>query len=210
MRMWQAVRTVPVTAAYSAVVLVTAGAESLLGEQRSDAVARALSTDLVHLQQMPLRVLAGSAFVLERPGHALLALPVLAVAMGAVERWRGGRTAAATFAAGHVGATLLVAAGMAAGITLGRLDPGYRSMVDVGLSYGQWSLLGLLAARVPAQWRSGYALGLSCLLGSTAAAGHEPVDAGHVLAWGIGLSLAAAMLRRERTRQAVEALAATT
>lgn len=194
-------RALPVTSAYAVAVGTTAVVGAVLGEQRSDALALAVSTDLVHLGRTPLLALAGSAFVVERPVHAL-ALPGVVLALGLVERWRGSRAAAGAFAAGHVGATLLVAAGLAAGVAGGLLDPSYREGLDVGFSYGEWALLGLLVARVPVRWRSTYLVVLSAWLVSTAATAFAPVDAGHLTAWAIGLGLAALVLRRDRAAAA--------
>ena len=191
------VRSTPLTTAYVAAVGTVTLAGALISRERKHAVLRAASTDLVNLRTAPARVLPASAFVLEHPVHAV-ALPVLALAMGSVERWQGSLTAAAVFASGHVGATLVVATGIAGGIEAGWLDPALRSMVDVGVSYGQWALLGALAGRLQPRWRVAYVASLSALLVSEARSGAGVTVAGHAVAWGIGLAIAGRLVRRDR------------
>lgn len=69
-------------------------------------------------------------------------------------------------------------------------------MVDVGVSYGEAALWGLLTARVPRRWRSVYlgAQGAGLLL--TLAVRHGFADLGHVPGWSIGLVLAVVVIRR--------------
>jgi hypothetical protein len=186
-RLLSLVRSTPVTAAYVGSVALVAAVLELLGRETAQRVTRELSTDLVHLRKAPALVLPASAFVLEHP-QQLIGLPALAFAMGSVERWRGGRAAAGTFAAGHLGATAVVAAGLAGGISAGWVDPSYRESVDVGVSYGAWALWGALGMRVPPRRRPWYVAGSALLLGAGAGGRLSYSDVGHVVAWSIGLA----------------------
>jgi hypothetical protein len=200
-RLLSLVRHTPVTATYIGSVAVVAAVMELLGSETAHRLTREASTDLVHLRKAPAFVLPASAFVLEQPQH-VIGLPALALAMGSVERWRGGAAAAGTFAAGHLGATAVVAGGLAAGIANGWVDPSYRESVDVGVSYGAWALWGALGLRVPPRRRTGY-LAASALL-FVAGAGGRPSysDAGHGVAWVIGLAAGRRFVSRDRSAPA--------
>lgn len=194
-RIVRLVRSAPVTSLYVGAVATIALVSMLLGDAFTDRLALQTSTDLDNLRTVPALVLPASAFVLEHPSQLVL-LPLLAVAMGAVERWRGSAAAVVTFVAGHVGATLLVAGWLAAGISLGWLAPSYEHVVDVGVSYGEAALWGLLTARVPRRWRPLYLGGQGAALLLTLAVRQGFTDLGHVLGWSIGLLLAIVVIRR--------------
>ena len=200
-QLWRLLRSVPVTSAYVVAVAAVAVTSRLVGDAFADRLARESSTDLDNLRSVPALVLPASAFVLDHPSQLAL-LPLLAVAMGAVERWRGSVAAVATFVAGHVGATLLVAAWVVAGISMGWLSSSYEHVVDVGVSYGEAALWGLLAARVPRRWRPLYLGGQAAGVLLALAVRHGVTDLGHAIGWGIGLLLAALVIRRARDGRA--------
>ncbi len=133
-------------------------------------------------------VLPASAFVLERPEHGSL-LPSLAVAMALVERRRGSWKTAGLFAAGHVGATLVVAGGLLTGIRVGVVDPAWRRALDVGVSYGELALVAELQSQLPPGWRRAFVAGTTAALLAAWAVRREPVDGGHLAAWLIGLAV---------------------
>lgn len=196
-RLWRLVRSAPVTSAYVGAVAAIAIGSRLVGDASADRLARDSSTDLDNLRSVPELVLPASAFVLAHTAQLAL-LPILALAMGAVERWRGSLSAAVTFVAGHVGATLLVAACLAAAISLGWLAPSHRHVIDVGVSYGEAALWGLLVARVPRRWRPAYlgVQGVGLLLMIAVRQGFT--DLGHLLGWTIGLLVAVVVIRSAR------------
>lgn len=148
------------------------------------------STNLVNLRESPLSVLALSAFVVSSlPG--LWVLPWLVVAYGAAQRWVGRVGAVVVGLLGHVGATLLVATLLVAGVRHGRLDPSVSRAPDVGVSYGLLAVLGFLSARVPAgRWRLAWVVWL--LSGTVGALlyGATFTDVGHLLALLIGFGVA--------------------
>jgi hypothetical protein len=200
-RGWRLIRSTPVTSAYVAAVAVIAIGSRLVGDAFADRLARESSTDLEHLRSVPAVVLPASAFVLDHVSQLAL-LPLLALAMGLVERWRGSLAAIATFLAGHIGATLIVAGYLATGISLGWVPRSASHVVDVGVSYGEAALWGLLAARIPRRWRPGY-LGVqgAGLLGALAIR-QGFTDLGHLIGWLIGLLLAALVVRHARSGRA--------
>jgi hypothetical protein len=177
------------------VLVVVAVVLALLPPRVSDQVVYNVSTNLQGLRNRPLLVLVASAFVLLGGLAGLLWLPLVAVAMGAVERWLGKLATVLVFALGHVGATLGLAVMLVSGIAHRMIDPQIATVHDVGVSYGLFTLAGTLTARVPARWRRWYAGALTCLSLGILAVSCDPTDVGHVLAAIIGLVLAAVVLR---------------
>lgn len=200
-RAWRLIRSAPVTSAYVVVVAAVALGSRLVGDAFADRLARESSTDLGHLRSVPAVVLPASAFVLDHVSQLAL-LPLLALAMGLVERWRGSLAALATFLAGHVGATLFVAGWLATGISLGWVPRSASHVVDVGVSYGEAALWGLLVARIPRRWRPGYLGVQGAGLVAALALRQGFTDLGHLAAWVIGLLLAVMVVRHARAGRA--------
>lgn len=148
---------------------------------------RQSSTNLDHLGRDPLRVLVTSALWVT-PLSAFAVWTALFVAVVApVERWLGTRRAVAVFAAGHVGATLVTAAGIWAGISAGVADPGLAGAEDVGVSYGFAAVAALLAFRLPQGWRIAYLGALVGYVGVSLALDPSFTDVGHAVALCLGL-----------------------
>lgn len=182
----------PVTTAYLGLLgLVTLALEAGPAPVRAHLVLAA-STNLANLGQGRWATLLTSAFVagprVPGPGWWLALAGLLASAELLWGSWR----AVLTFLAGHVGATLLVAAGLAAGMTAGWLPAAWATAPDVGASYGLLAVLGALAAGAPPAVRRGAvpllvaAVGVGLLLRPTFTA------AGHLVALLIGLLIGTA------------------
>lgn len=177
-----------VTIGYAAALSGTAALLVLLGPQTQDRIIRAASTNLDNLRHGRLETLLGSAFVADA-GPIYLWLPGLFCLLALAELlWRSGRLAM-VFVTGHVGATLLVAAGLAAAVRFGWLPWSVGSARDVGMSYGAAAVLGALTAAIPACWRPAW-IGwwISVALG-TAMVCVEFTDIGHVTALLLGMLL---------------------
>jgi hypothetical protein len=172
---------------YAAVVLVVAIVLHAL--PRTHTLVLDSSTNLDNLRHRPLLVLVVSAFVVA-PLTGLWILVPLVVVFGAAQR-RFGRAATAVVAVlGHVGATLLVAVLLAAGITAGRLDPAVAGAEDVGVSYGLAAVAGVLVVRLPPRRRPWYVAGLLVLTAGPLLLDPDFSGVGHVVAVLIGLALA--------------------
>ena len=106
-----------------------------LGPQVQDRVISHVSTNLHNLSHGHIGTLLGSAFVIDA-GPIYVWLPGLVCLLALAElMWGSGRLVVA-FAVGHVGATLLVAAGLTAAVELGWLPLSVSRATDVGMSYG--------------------------------------------------------------------------
>lgn len=159
------------------------------------------STNLHNLQSHPLDVLFVSAFWVET---AWLFWPVAAlvlVVLGVAERLLGSWWTLGVFVAGHVGGTLVTVAGIAVGVTSGRLPSELTYAVDVGPSYGLAAVAAVLAVRTPGRRRRIARAGVLILaLAATAAVERDFTAAGHLVAAVLGLAVAPVVLPRGRPR----------
>ena len=188
-RRWLRRRDVGV--AYAVVVLVIGVYVHTRPGRQADLLILDSSTNLANLREAPLSVLAVSAFVVSSL-RGLWVLPLLVVGFGEAQRWLGRTAAVVAGVLGHVGATLLVATLLVAGVRHGRLDPSVARAPDVGVSYGLFAVAGLLSVRVPrGRWRWGY---VTWLIGWTTTLllwRATFTDVGHTVALLIGFGLAA-------------------
>ncbi|WP_156763831.1 rhomboid-like protein [Mycobacterium sp. 852002-50816_SCH5313054-b] len=180
--------SVRITAAYAALLAAISVMLNALGPQAREVAVSRMSTNLHNLAHGRLSTLVGSAFV-DDGGNICLWLPWLVCLLALGELiWRG-KGLVVAFAVGHIGATLLVAAGLIVALKVGWLPFSVARASDVGVSYGAVCVLGALTASIPARWRHvwvGWWLGIALM----AASGADFTAVGHVLALllGIGLS----------------------
>jgi hypothetical protein len=99
---------------------------------------------------------------------------------------------------GHVGATLVVATALTAGIVHGRIALAEVAATDVGVSYGLVTVAGLLAARVSPRVSGAYRALLSAALVGALLFGRSFTDLGHLVGWLLGLGLALLVSRARR------------
>lgn len=184
---------------YVGAVQIGAYATASLPVRRRTELLRAHSTNVANLRAGRWGTLATSAAFVEEPlsvpyGAALLA------ALGTAEvRWGAGR-AAGLFAAGHIGASLLVYAGLRDRVRTTPPDATARA-VDVGASYGFHATLGALAATVGHRGvRTAATAGLLAL-GATPVLrrGRTFTDAGHLAATALGVAMGSG-IRARRAR----------
>ncbi|WP_274916033.1 rhomboid-like protein [Streptomyces sp. WZ-12] len=183
-------------------------ATARLPASRRTALLRAHSTNVANLRAGRWGTLATSAAFAERPISPAYGVALLAALGTAEARWGAGCTAA-VFAAGHVGASLLIYAGL-------RGRPGARPeavappipgapgdagaaggatahAVDVGASYGFYATLGALAASLPHRGARVAASGGLLALGAVPVVrrGRTFTDAGHLTALALGVAVGA-------------------
>ena len=180
-------RPVRVTVAYTALLVAVALTQLALGPRVHNAVVSHISTNLDNLSRGHLGTLVGSAFVTDG-GDIYVLLPglVCLLALGEIV-WRSGHLVLA-FALGHIGATLIVAAGLAVAIEAGWLPMSIMHASDVGVSYGAAGVLGALMAVIPRRWQPAWAgWWLAVALVGTSGSGFTGV--GHAVALLLGMAL---------------------
>lgn len=180
---------VRVTAAYAVIVTCVSAVLLTLGPQAHDRVIRHASTNLHNLSHGHLGTLLVSAFVIDS-GPIYVWLPGLVCLLALAElAWRSSRLVAA-FVVGHVGATLLVAAGLTAAVKWGWLSgAAITRATDVGMSYGAAAVLGSLASAIPRRWRPAWIGGWLAIAIAVVAMGRDFTDVGHAVALALGMLL---------------------
>jgi hypothetical protein len=175
-----------VTTVYILALAAVSGVLSAMGPQAREVAVSRMSTNLHNLAHGHLTTLVGSAFVTE--GDIWFSLPGLVCLLALGEQiWRS-RGLLLAFAVGHIGATLIVAAGLTAAIGAGWLPTSIAYASDVGISYGAVGVVGALTASIPARWRPSW---IGWWLGATAGAavGADFAAYGHIAALLLGMAL---------------------
>ncbi|HET9876290.1 MAG TPA: rhomboid-like protein [Mycobacterium sp.] len=179
------------TVTYAVTLATIATALVLHGPRARDRIVGEASTNLDNLRHGRLGTLLSSAFVVDSDtGPIYLWLPGLVCLLALAELlWHSGRLAM-IFATGHVGASLLVAAGLAEAVRFGWLPWSISFARDVGMSYGAAAVLGALTAAIPRRWRPAW-IGwwLSVAVGTSALCA-EFTDVGHAVALVLGMLVA--------------------
>jgi len=187
--LWSGLARMRVTVSYAVILIGVTTTLSVLGPTAADRVIRHASTNLHNLNHGHVGTLLGSAFVVDA-GAPYLWLPGLVCLMGVAELlWRSARLVVA-FAVGHIGATLLVAAGLAAAVKLAWLPVAITRAEDVGMSYGATAVLGTLTGAVPRRWRSTW-VGWWLAVGAAVVwLSGDFTDVGHAVALALGMVVA--------------------
>jgi hypothetical protein len=180
------IRSAPGTYTWLALVGVTKSRVSRMSDEARAAFLAERSTNLGNLADRPARVLAASAVCTE--SSAWFTAAAFTAVHAPAERWLGTRRWLSVIAIGHVGATLLSQAEVARGIRRGVHDVSVRDVVDVGVSYGTATAIGVLTYRIPPRWRWGYLVGTIALYGVPAARKRTFTDYGHMAAYALGLA----------------------
>jgi hypothetical protein len=159
-------------------------------------ILRHQSTNLFQMSRDAPRVLVLSAFLLDK-GRLIIEAVQFSVVLAPVERWIGTYRWLATFAAGHIGATLATTVG----IWLQVREGAGRSLIypiDVGASYGVAAAAGVLVYRLRRPWAWPWLALLAVDLGWPIVHEGTFTDWGHLVACGIGLAMGP-LVRPDRT-----------
>jgi hypothetical protein len=181
---------IPVTLAYAAILTTATTALLRIDPETHEEILGDVSTNLHNLRHGHVGTLLSSAFVTDT-GPVYAWLPGLVCLLALAELlWRSKRLMLA-FLAGHVGATLVVAAGLTVGVKAGWTPASVGRDIDVGMSYGAAAVLGALTAAIAARWRPAWvgfwlAAGLAVVV-----QGPDFTDIGHVVALVLGMVLSA-------------------
>jgi Rhomboid-like protein len=182
------VRAAPGTYTYLFVLLIT----TWVLQTSSGTVAHQLllerSTNLHQLSHDPVRVLFASAFWVSGAWELLGWVVLFTLLVAPVEHWIGTARTAVVFFLGHVGATLLTAAGLWAALRADLVAASVTRAADVGASYGFFAVAGVLTYRLPGRWRCAYAAALAVYAAGAVALDPSFTGFGHLLALAIGLA----------------------
>ncbi|MFF4695968.1 rhomboid family intramembrane serine protease [Streptomyces chattanoogensis] len=174
---------------YVGALQLGAYAMARLPRERRTEVLRTHSTNVANLRAGRWWTLVTSAACVEEPLPLPYGAALLATLGTAEVRW-GTARAAGVFAAGHIGASLLVYAGLRGRVRTDPPDATARA-VDVGASYGFNATLGALAASVPHRGaRAAATAGLLALgIRPVLRRGRTFTDAGHLTALALGAAM---------------------
>ncbi len=181
-------RSAPVSCTFLLALLLTASVQQTASAHAAATLLSEQSTNLYHLSRDPIRVLVSSVFWLSSSSQFFPWAVLLLVLVAPVERRIGGRRTIAVLAVGHVGATLVTAAGLWLAL---RADAVERSVVtarDVGPSYAVFAVASCLVFLLERRLRAPY---LAALLGYCvvmAVISTTFTDFGHLLAAALGLA----------------------
>jgi hypothetical protein len=180
------VRTAPATYVYLFTLCVT----TWVLQTSSAPVARRLlleeSTSLDRLEHEPVRVLVASAFWLSQSWQLLAWAVLFTIVLAPAERYLGSRRWILTFAAGHVGATLVTAAVLWLAIHDRWVEARLGRVQDVGASYGFFAVAAALTFAFAGRRRLLYTalLWLAVAVGALLTEGTTTL--GHAAAIGLG------------------------
>jgi hypothetical protein len=182
------VRGAPGTYIYLVVLLATAWVLDSAGSKHAHRLVLQRSTNLHQLAVDPVRVIVQSAFWVAAPWNALAWGVLFTLVLAPAEHWLGTLRWAAVLIAGHVGATVITALGLWLGLQVDVVDRSVRHAVDVGASYGFLAVAGVLVYRVRRPWRIPVVAGVVAALLLYYAVDRSYADAGHLIAFAIGLA----------------------
>jgi hypothetical protein len=178
------------TVGYVAILLAISCAILALGPHTHDVVVQRASTNLHNLAHGHLGTLLGSALVVDA-GPLYFWLPFLTCLLALAELHLRTIRLIVAFLVGHIGATLVVAAALAAAVEFGWLPLSITRASDVGMSYGALAVLGAMTAVIPSRWRAPW-VGWWVAAGLAAAIiGGDFTDAGHTVAVVLGVLVSA-------------------
>jgi hypothetical protein len=178
------------TVGYVAVLLAVSCAILALGPHAHDVLVQRASTNLHNLAHGHLGTLLGSALVVDA-GPLYFWLPFLTCLLALAELHLRTIRLVVAFLVGHIGATLVVAAALAAAVEFGWLPLSITRASDVGMSYGALAVLGAMTAVIPSRWRAPW-VGWWVSAGLAAAIiGGDFTDAGHTVAVVLGVLVSA-------------------
>jgi hypothetical protein len=178
-----------VTIVYGLILVCVNATMLALGPVMQYRLFQYASTNLHNLSHGHVGTLIGSAFVVDA-GPIAEWLPGLLCLLGLVELLWGSLRLLVAFAVGHVGATVLVAAGLAGAVSWGWMSAVVTQAEDVGMSYGAMAALGAITVALPRRWRVSW-IGWWLAVGvAVIAMDRDFTDVGHVVALMVGMLVA--------------------
>ena len=190
----------PVTYGYAALLISVAGLLATVGDSAQSRLILRASTNLSNLLGGNYGTLVSSALVVGDGAAAAMVIPLLVCLLALAELRFGALTTIRIFVAGHVGATLLVAAGLWIAVTADWVPVSITTAEDVGISYGAMAVIGAFVVLLPRRWRTTWSITWVAVAVSGVAMGRTFTNVGHLLAVAIGLAAGFWLLRTYRVR----------
>lgn len=181
------VRSAPGTYGWLVVLFVTTIALHHMSPEFEREFLRQRSTNIHELSRHPVRVLVSSAMWIES-AHWVPYAALYTVFHAPAERWLGTVRWLLVCAAAHVLATLISEGALLWAIEQGMAPRSAVDTLDVGVSYALAGVMGVLAYRIPAPWRYGYAVAVVGGYAVPLILGRTFTDLGHFTAVLIGLA----------------------
>lgn len=182
------VRSAPATYGYLAILLVTSASLASLSDRLANRLLLEQSTNLHNLGDEPVRVLLSSAFWVPGGTDLVIGALLFSLVLAPVERRIGSWRTIALFAIGHVGATLLTAAGLWLALRADVAEQGVVHARDVGTSYGFFAVAAAMTYLLARDLRYLYAAALVGYLSVGAALSGGFGDVGHLVAMLLGFA----------------------
>lgn len=193
----------PGSCAYAFTVFVTWWTLQGISGNAAHRLILSASTNLHNMREDPVQVLVASAFWTDG-GFPWTILATCLTVMALAEGWLGTLRWINAFAVGHVGATLIVATGLAFAEHRGLLPVKATVVSDVGASYGFSAVLAVLAFHLRGKLRAVWAVALLGWAVHGVWRGQTFADYGHLMAVLLGFCWGALALstshRLERAR----------
>ena len=182
------VRSSPVTYGYLAILFATSWLLAGLGDRLADRLLLEQSTNLDNLGRDPVRVLVSSAFWAPGGRDLLITALLFTFVLAPVERRIGSWRTVGLLAIGHVGATLLTAAGLWVALHFDAVEPSVRHVRDVGTSYAFFAVAAGMTYLLARTLRLPYAAALVGYLSIAAVSSDTFSDYGHLTAMALGFA----------------------
>lgn len=183
---WSRLVRVRVTALYTVALSVVMVTLLVRGPKVRDRVTAYASTNLHNLAQGRIGTLLGSAFVADTDLFYVW-LPGLVCLLAAAELLWHGRRLLVVFIAGHIGATIVVAAALFVAVEAGWLPWSITRAADVGISYGVMAVVGAFTSAVPRRLKPVWFGWWLPAAAAVVAISTDFTDTGHVVALVLGM-----------------------
>ncbi|MFD9302679.1 rhomboid-like protein [Streptomyces sp. NPDC060048] len=184
-RSW--IRSAPGTHVWMLIIALTSVVVVIVPDHLEHVLLRRNSSNIHELARHPIRALLSSAFWIQNPASLPLYVVLFETFHANVERWLGTLRWILIVATGHVTATLISQKLVMMAIQDHRAPRSMVHVVDIGVSYGLASAIGVLAYRLPGPWRSLYLAGCLAFFGLPLVTGGTFTDLGHAIALAVGL-----------------------
>ncbi|MFD0364233.1 rhomboid-like protein [Nocardia sp. GCM10030253] len=191
---WRRLR-LPATFGYVGALIAVTAVFSVLSDSGQSKMVVHASTNLHNLLNGRVGTLFSSALVIGDVAAAWVIIPLLGCLLALAELRFGAVHLVRVFLAGHIGATLLVAAGLWIAVEADWLPASIRWAQDVGVSYGAMALIGAIVVAVPYRWRIAWATVWFIVATEAVLISQTFTNVGHLLSFCIGSAVGFSMIR---------------